>query len=56
MFRQLVAALAPIELILATVGLGRVFEDLAGDLAEVAVRVDRGVGRHLRPVDPHHTD
>jgi hypothetical protein len=39
MLRQLVTALAPVELILATVGLRRFFEDLAGDLTEVAVGI-----------------
>src|SRR3954453_7681610 len=47
MLRQLVAAVASVELILATVGRRRFLEDLAGDLTEVAVGVDRGVGRHL---------
>jgi hypothetical protein len=53
---QLVAALAPARLVLAAVGLRRLGQDLAGDLAEVAVGVDRRVGRHPRAVDRHHPD
>ena len=53
---QLVAALASVELILATVDLGGLLEDLARDLPEVAVGVDRRVGRDLRAVDRHHPD
>ena len=56
MLRQLIAALASVELILATVGLRRFLEDLASDLTEVTVGIDRGVGRQLRPVDRDHTD
>src|SRR6185295_19012825 len=53
---QLVAALVAVELVFAAVDLGRLGEDLACDLAEVAVGVAGRIGRHLRPVDRHHPD
>jgi hypothetical protein len=51
---QLVAALGPVELVLAAVDLGRLGENLARDLSKVTIRVARRVGRHLGPVDRHH--
>jgi hypothetical protein len=56
LLRQLVAAFGPVELVLTAVDLRRLGEDLPRDLTEVAIRVRRRVGRHLRPVDRHHPD
>ncbi len=56
MLRKLVTALGPVELVLAPIGLGDLGEDLARDLAEVAVDVHRRVGRDLCAVDRHHAD
>jgi hypothetical protein len=53
---QFVAALRAEQLVLATVGLGGLFQDLAGNLPEVAVGIDRRVGRQLGPIDGHHPD
>ena len=53
---QLVAAIRPVELILAPVDLGCLAQDCSRDLAEVTVGVHRRVGRHLRAVDRDHPD
>ena len=56
MLGQLIAARIAVELILGSVDLARLLQDLPGELLVIEVAVMRGVRVHLRPIDRDHPD